>query len=126
MPYRLTQEPTFLRISLSGQVSLTDLKGALVELETLEASQPRMTNRLVDLTDVTTSEIVGGDIFAIAQRRKAKSYPNSFYTAIVAPRPAQFGFARMFQTLNNHPLITIRVFTEEAEALAWLKGEAGV
>lgn len=120
MPYRLTQEPTFLRVALSGQVSLADLKGALMELEALEATQTTMQNRLVDLTGVEKSEIVGGDIFAVAERRKAKSYPNAFRTAVVAPRPAQFGFARMFQTLNNHPFITIRVVTEEAEALAWL------
>lgn len=120
MPYRLTQEPAFLRIALSGQVSLADLKDALRELEALEAAQTTMQNRLVDLTGVETSEIVGGDIFAVAERRKAKTYPNAFRTAIVAPRPAQFGFARMFQTLNNHPFITIRVVTEEVEAARWL------
>lgn len=122
MPYRLTQEPTFLRIALQGRVSLADLQGALGELEALEASLTTLQDRLVDLTGVETSEIVGGDIFGIAERRKAQSYPNPFRTAIVAPRPAQFGFARMFQTLNNHPFITIRVVTDEAEALAWLQG----
>lgn len=122
MPYRLTQEPTFLRIALEGRVSLADLQGALEELEALEASLTTLQDRLVDLTGVETAEIVGGDIFSIAERRKARSYPNTFRTAIVAPKPAQFGFARMFQTLNNHPFITIRVVTDEAEALAWLQG----
>ncbi len=121
MPYRLTQEPTFLRIALSGQVSLADLQGALGQLEALEATQTSMQNRLVDLTAVQSSELVGGDIFAVAERRKAKTYPNAFRTAVVAPQPAQFGFARMFQTLNNHPFITIRVVTEEAEAVKWLE-----
>lgn len=122
MPYRLTQEPTFLRIALQGRVSLADLQGALRELEALEASLTTLQDRLVDLTGVETTEVVGGDIFGIAERRKARSYPNAFRTAIVAPRPVQFGFARMFQTLNNHPFITIRVMTDEAEALAWLQG----
>lgn len=121
MPYRLTPEPAFLRIAFRGRVSLSDLTSALQELEALEATLPSMQNRLVDLSGVETSEIAGGDIFAAAERRKAKAYSNAFRAAIVAPRPAQYGFARMFQTLNNHPMITIRVVTEEAAALRWLE-----
>lgn len=125
MPYRLIQESTFLRIVLEGEVSRMDLEDALQELEMLEMSLATSPHRLVDLAGVEVSIVSGGDIFAIAERRKAKSYPNAFRTAIVAPKPAQFGFARMFQTLNNHPFITIRVFTDEALASKWLEtGEA--
>ena len=33
------------------------------------------------------------------------------------------GIARMFQTLNDNPQISIRIFTNAAEAMSWLQGE---
>jgi hypothetical protein len=29
----------------------------------------------------------------------------------------------MFQTLNDHPLVDVRIFPDVDSALAWLKGE---
>ena len=45
---------------------------------------------------------------------------NPFRTALVAVSALQQGYARMFQTLNDHPMITVRVFDSIAAAEAWL------
>jgi hypothetical protein len=42
-------------------------------------------------------------------------------TALVAVTPVQLGIARMFQTLNDHPLIELRVFSDREAAVAWLE-----
>jgi hypothetical protein len=38
----------------------------------------------------------------------------------VAGRPIGKGYARMFQALNDHPQITIEVFSDRETALRWL------
>ena len=66
------------------------------------------------------SELTGDDIQNFARRRRETRYPNPFRNAILAPQPVQYGYARMFQTLIDHPDITTQVFSDEAAALAWL------
>jgi len=45
---------------------------------------------------------------------------NYIKSAIVANNPSQFGFARMFQTLNDNPQIEIRIFPAAESAMEWL------
>lgn len=45
-------------------------------------------------------------------------FPNDFKSAIIVSTPVQRGMARMFQSLNDNPRITIRIFDDEAAALA--------
>jgi hypothetical protein len=40
----------------------------------------------------------------------------------VAPTPVGRGFARMFQTLHDHPPIQIEIFDSESQAVSWLNG----
>jgi len=56
----------------------------------------------------------------LARTRKAFGPRNPFRTALVAVSALQQGYARMFQTLNDHPMITVRVFDSIAAAEAWL------
>jgi hypothetical protein len=49
--------------------------------------------------------------------------PVSIRSAFVAPRPIQFGFARMFQTLNDNPKIELHIVNTMDEALLWIASE---
>jgi hypothetical protein len=51
--------------------------------------------------------------------RAAKSRTN--FVAIIAPRPAAFGLARMFQIFSDPEDTRMCVFTNREEALAWLE-----
>ena len=42
-------------------------------------------------------------------------------SALVASKPVQFGFARMFQMLNDNPRVQIRIFGSLEEAHQWLR-----
>jgi len=75
------------------------------------------------MTGVTELQIGYPGVRALADRRRAATFPNPFKSAIVGRVPAQAGMARMFQTLNDNPQITIEVFDDEAAALEWLRGE---
>lgn len=121
MPYRITSEPRFLRITLSGALTLQELRAALQELNALDAAADHTPPRLTDLSAIETSELKADDITAAAETRKAQRFRNPFRSAIIAPNPARYGYARMFQILNTHPDITLEVFTDEAPAIAWLQ-----
>ena len=96
---------------------LTDVMQFLLDLETGLASTP---NRLVDLGPSTTIAIGFSDMANLVHIRQAHAPRNPIRTAVVTHSAAQHGYARMFQTLNDHPLITIAVFTDRASARAWL------
>jgi hypothetical protein len=61
-----------------------------------------------------------GDVANIAHLRETIAPANPIRTAVVAHTAAQQGYARMFQTLNDHPLVTVAVFADRAAAGAWL------
>ena len=121
MPYQITAEPHFLRIALSGALTLADLRGALLELNARDAVAEHTPPRLTDLRFVESSEVKADNVMAAAEARKAQRFRNPFRSAILAPDPARYGYARMFQIMNTHPDITVEVFTDEAAAIAWLK-----
>lgn len=120
MAYQIKEEPAFIRITFSGTLKAPEMQAALKKLEAMEAASVTLPPRLIDLSAVERSEINAEDVQAVAARRKSRRFPNAFRSAIVAPEPAQYGYARMFQSLTDHPDIKLRVFDDLAKATAWL------
>jgi hypothetical protein len=56
----------------------------------------------------------------LVRRRLAFPPPSPVRTAIVVHSPVQRGYARMFQTLNDSPNVTVAAFDDEPGARAWL------
>lgn len=73
---------------------------------------------LVDLTNVT-----GSDITSDALRAFAEGSVNRARIAIIAPKPAQFGMARMYESLASLKAKPTRigVFWTKEEAMSWLR-----
>ncbi len=123
MPFSISSVDEVVRIVLSGTLvpeELVRMADALGEVEAAAAVCP---HRVTDLTGLTRFEIGFDDMFQLAQRRREMSPANPIRSAIVASLPVQLGFARMFQTLNDHPRITMRIFPDMDGALAWLSEE---
>lgn len=125
MSFQLTQESTFVRLAFWDLVVPQDLYSAMRELEALEARVSPVPNRLIDLSGLTDSDVTGEDVHAVAERRLARRFPNRFKSALVASRPAQVGYARMFQMFNDHPDITLEVFASSELAIRWLDSPTG-
>lgn len=124
MPFSMSSAGGVLRITLSGTLTpeeLGRLADALVEAEGAAAVCP---DRVTDLTGLTRFEVGFDDMFEMARRRRERPPANPIRSAIVACTPVQLGFARMFQTLNDHPRITLRIFSDLDGALAWAQGDA--
>jgi hypothetical protein len=106
--------------TLSGRVTMADLQAVIDRLSEAESRAETTPDRIVDLSPVTTIELGFTEVAALARARKAVRPRNPFRSAIVAVSALQQGYARMFQTLNDHPLITVRVFDSIEAAEAWL------
>lgn len=122
MPYRLSFEGDLLRLALSGTVTAADFKAFGAEVTQFEAGRAVIPSRLTDLTGAISMDLRYADVATYVEGRKARTFPNSFRSAIVASQSVHIGFARMFQTLNDHPQITIRIFADQETALLWLQG----
>ncbi|MEO7911135.1 MAG: hypothetical protein ABIV47_15940 [Roseiflexaceae bacterium] len=120
MPYRLTIEPGYLRITLVGQVVNQDLQSLADQLQALERELVVTPHRLTDLSAVVEPHLTYPDIRALVERRKTQLLANPIKSALVAPRPINVGFARMFQILNEHPQIDIQIFSTVEAAQDWL------
>ena len=120
MPYRLWMEQGLLRISFFGRLERAEFQRLAEEVMALEASFPFPPDRLTDMSEMVGSELTQSDMSDLVARRKSRTFSGSFRSAVVAARPVQMGYARMFQILNDHPQITVAVFATVEEAQQWL------
>lgn len=77
-------------------------------------------HRVVDLSSCIEIRLRFETMHSVAKMRQARTFPNSFRSAIIAPRVVHLGFARMYQTILNHPQIEVQIFEALEPALAWL------
>jgi len=123
MPFEIRNEGDCLFIVLSGVLTAPDLHRLVTEAQALEEAMSAVPNRITDMTSVVKFEFDSGAIAEIAERRRARTFPNSFKSGLIAGRPVALGLARMFQTLNDHPQIEIKIFGTVQEAKDWFAGK---
>jgi len=121
MPYEIRFEDGLLRVVLSGTVTNADLSGIADAAAHIEASWAVVPNRIADFRSIERLDIDFTGVFAMAEARRHARLRNPIKTALIASDLVHFGFARMFQTLNDHPQIAIAIFRDEGEALQWLQ-----
>ena len=120
MAFTVEYKDPLIWISLAGSLSGRDLTDAAEIVAAEEARHAVVPHRITDLTGATEMKIGFDEIFSLAELRRAMRFPNFFKSAIVACNESQTGFARMFQTLNNNPQITVRIFPDLQGALDWV------
>jgi hypothetical protein len=120
MPFTLTLAEPLLRLEFGGTLTGADLAALSRALAEIEDADGRFTRRLSVLTAITRVEVGFPEVSALARRRVAATLPGPVRSAMVAATPVQVGMARMFQTLNDHPRITIQIFPDVPGALEWL------
>ena len=119
MPFEISDEGNFHSIRLFGALDRADLDAVMTEVERLEDAGV-LRDRLTDLTALDHIDVGFEEVFALAVKRGERKVSAPIRSALVANRPVQFGFARMFQMLNDNPRILIRIFGNLAEAQRWL------
>ena len=120
MPFEISDEGNFHSARLFGVLDRADLNALIEEVERLE-DQGLLADRLTDLTALDRIDVGFEEVFALAMKRGERKVLTPIRSALVANRPVQFGFARMFQMLNDNPRIQIRIFGNLEEAQQWLR-----
>ena len=119
MPFEIRESSELLYVRFFGVVSNEDLQRQGMEIERLEARIGRPINRFIDMIDVDTIDAGYSEVWRYVSRRLALKYSGPFKCAFIAPRPMLFGYARMFQMLNDNPQLEIRIFDTIEEARRW-------
>jgi hypothetical protein len=120
MPFEIRDEGGFHSARLFGVLDRDDLDAVTAEVERLEDAGT-LQDRITDLTGLDRIDVGFEEVFALAHKRALRPIRSPIRSALVACKPVQFGFARMFQMLNDNPLIQIRIFGSLQEAQQWLR-----
>jgi hypothetical protein len=121
MPYSHREVNGVFRIVLSGAVSVEEIDRMASEMEAAMAGRSEWPDNLFDLRNVDLSGLGFVDMMSLAKRIAATAPPHPYRTAIAGESQVVIGFARMFQSLNLNPSITIEVFESIEAAEAWLR-----
>ncbi len=119
MPFEIRDEGRFYFARLSGVLDRADLDAVTAEIERLEEEAPPK-DRVTDLTALTRIDVGFEEVFGVAVKRAQRKVSAPVRSALVAKQPVHYGFARMFQMLNDNPRIQIRIFGTVEEAMEWL------
>ena len=126
MAVDISYDGEWIHITFGDAITAADLTAVIHHVIDLEGRLAVTPDRLVDLGPSTTTLAIGySDISNVVQARRATAPANPIRTAVIAHSAVQQGYARMFQTLNDHPSITIAVFSDRAAAQAWLRQPRG-
>src|SRR5260221_3758303 len=120
MPYAVDTSQPIMRITLSGNFTHHDLTALAKETASAERSYDSAPNRMTNAQPCTHLELTFRDVLGFVHERLRLEFPNSCKSAIVAKDVVHYGFARMYETLNDHPQVVTVVFADEADALKWL------
>jgi hypothetical protein len=111
--YWMDEEARVFCHSWTGHISASDV------LEFRDVAKAFVaTDSLVDLTNVTSSDITPDSLRAFATEPLDRGR-----IAIIAPKPATFGMARMYESLSTLKAVPTRigVFRTKEEAMNWLR-----
>jgi hypothetical protein len=121
MAHRIWFDGPTLVITISGTVDPGDLLAigdALMEIEMGGTYTP---HRLVDMREIDDATIGYQEVAKLVDRSRTRPLQAKLRSALLVAQPIQVGFARMFQILNDHPQVTVRIFEDEPLARAWLE-----
>lgn len=105
----------------AGTVTATDLREMPALTAAFDASRAVTPHRLIDLTGVEEFEVGFSEMLAAVRERRDARLSGPTRTAFVTANAVQYGMARMFESLNDNAQITVGIFDDRAEALAWLR-----
>ena len=112
-------------LTFRGHVTAEDIREMVNVLTKIETEARVSPDRMADLSLIEGISLNFSAITNYAAARRNAPLKNKVKAAIVAPHPLQYGFARMFQTLNVNPDISMEIFIDQASGLAWIAAGNG-
>jgi len=120
MPINLQIRDGLMEMVFHGNFTTDDLLAAAQSVREIEEQSEITPDRITDLSDANMMSLDADQLKRYAASRARATLKNKVKSAIVAPKPDQYGLARMFQTFNENPAIEIKLFRDAPAAYAWL------
>ncbi len=120
MAFEIQQLDGLVHVKLTGHITGDDLIAMAKVFSEIEPRYDVSPHRISDCSEVEDVVLNFAEMEAFAAKRRVARLKNKVKSAIVATKPIQFGFARMFQTLNNNPNIEIVIFSDAENARNWI------
>jgi len=112
-------------LTFHGYVTAEDIRDMVDLLAKIETEAEVSPDRMADLSAIEGISLNFSAILDYSANRRKALLRNKVKAAIVAPHPLQYGFARMFQTLNDNPDINMEIFADKDSGLAWISAGKG-
>ena len=120
MAYLVSYDGSLVLVQFSGTLTREDLERVGDEIIAIERGGAHTPHRLTDFRQITDIAVGYAEMSALAERSRARPLGAHIRSALVVGQPVQMGFARMFQILNEHPRVAVRIFEDETSARAWI------
>jgi hypothetical protein len=111
--------PALITITVSGELTADDLFVVAYELAQLDPIAPAVP-RLTDTTGAIGVRLHFTAINRFAEQRRQSTLAGPVKAAWLAGSDLTFQVGRAYAGVLNHPQITLEVFRDRDEALAWL------
>ena len=124
MAFDLKIKDGIIQATFRERLTSTDLRRLADAVGKIEEEYKVSPDRIADLSATEGVDIDYAAMEAFAERRRNAPLRNNVKSAIVTAKSIQFGFARMYQTLNENPKINLKIFTDSKSAYEWLAAKA--
>jgi NAD(P)H-flavin reductase len=120
MPLIFNLREGLMETKLHGAVTAEDLLRLDQLAREADSRLEASPNRILDISDATWGLVNSELVRSMAAIREREPMKNHVKAAIVAPKPEQYGIARMFQALDENPALEIQIFKDAPSAYEWL------
>ena len=120
MPLHFQMREGLMEARFDGAITAKDFWRLDQLSREADAQLPASPDRILDISDATFELVEAELVRGIAVVREKEPLKNNVKAAFVAPKPEQFGMARMYQALNQNPALDIRIFKDAPSAYEWL------
>jgi hypothetical protein len=120
MSYEIEERPNYLFVRVFDKLTGDELRRISMDIAKLEETRAVAKHRIADMSPLESIDLCFEQVELLAQTRREAKLVQPIRSAIIAPRPIHYGFARMFEMLNDNPMIQMRVVTTIDEALLWI------
>lgn len=121
MPITINPQDGILVCEFVGRVTGAELLKSAAEVREIEDREAVTPARLVDLCGMTAIDLDFDTVSSFAAMRKRSELKNTTKSALVTANDVQFGFARMYQSLNQNPHLRVEIFKDRSQGLQWVK-----
>jgi hypothetical protein len=120
MAFSIHTSAKYIRVIYSGTLTNTDIQGVLKDSIGVSGNELNLINRIEDMRELHGIKIGFDELMDFTSYLRTIQMPHTVKTAILTGNTLQYGIARMFQTILEHPQMDIKIFSNEEEARTWV------